>query len=116
LSTRKSVYFFKEILKKLRKTKVEVNFFMADTTAIVELLRYMIIGGLKIIAPALIFSVAVALVVGVIQAVTQIQEQTLSFFPKLIALFAVFYYLGSWMLSQLVELVTEFIKEIPNLL
>lgn len=57
---------------------------------------------LKVSLPVLLISLAVGLVISVIQATTQIQEQTLSFVPKLVAVFLSLILFGSYMLSVLV--------------
>lgn len=54
-------------------------------------------------APVLITSVVVGLIVAIFQATTSIQEQTLSFAPKLIAIFLVIILGGNWILSRLKE-------------
>ncbi|PKL11624.1 MAG: flagellar biosynthetic protein FliQ [Spirochaetae bacterium HGW-Spirochaetae-6] len=54
-------------------------------------------------APVLITAVVVGLIVAIFQATTSIQEQTLSFAPKLVAIFIVILVGGSWMLSRLKE-------------
>jgi flagellar biosynthetic protein FliQ len=59
-------------------------------------------------APVLLTAVVVGLIVAIFQATTSIQEQTLSFAPKLVAIFAVLLLGGSWMLSRLREF-AEFI-------
>ncbi|WP_284036419.1 flagellar biosynthesis protein FliQ [Neobacillus sp. 114] len=58
---------------------------------------------LLVIAPILGIALVVGLVVSIFQAVTQIQEQTLSFAPKIIAVFVGLLILGPWMLSQLLD-------------
>ena len=57
----------------------------------------------------------VGLVVSVFQAVTQIQEQTLSFIPKIIALAVVLVVGGPWMLGQLISWTQELYGQIPNM-
>ncbi len=54
-------------------------------------------------APVLIASLVVGLLVSIVQVVTQVQEMTLTFVPKIIAAVAVVLALGGWMLSVLVE-------------
>lgn len=54
-------------------------------------------------APILISAVVVGLIVAIFQATTSIQEQTLSFAPKLLAIFLVLLFGGGWMLSRLKE-------------
>jgi flagellar biosynthetic protein FliQ len=69
---------------------------------------------LKVAAPLLVAGLVVGLVVSVFQAVTQIQEQTLSFIPKILAIFGILVVLGPWMLNQLVAYATELWTSIPN--
>ena len=61
---------------------------------------------MKVAVPMLLAGLVVGLVVSVFQAVTQIQEQTLAFIPKVVALVAVIAILGPWMLGQ-VETYTQ---------
>jgi flagellar biosynthetic protein FliQ len=65
--------------------------------------------------PALVASLAVGLGLGVLQAVTQVQEQTLTFVPKLVAVAAVLALLGGWMTGELVRFTTELWTSIPRL-
>ena len=54
-------------------------------------------------APVLLVSLAVGLIVSIFQTVTSIQEQTLTFVPKLLAIFASLIILGHWMLNNMVN-------------
>lgn len=65
--------------------------------------------------PALAASLVVGLGLGVLQAVTQVQEQTLTFVPKLVAVAAVLALLGGWMTGELVRFTTELWIAIPRL-
>lgn len=58
-------------------------------------------------APPLGFGLAVGLLISILQATTQIQEQTLTFVPKIVATLASLILFGSWMLSALVNFTTE---------
>ncbi len=58
---------------------------------------------LLIAAPLLIIALAVGLLVSVFQATTQIQEQTLAFIPKIIAVLVSLIFFGPWMLSQILN-------------
>ena len=58
-------------------------------------------------APLLLVSLIVGLVVSIFQTVTSIQEQTLTFVPKILAVFIGLMIFGSWMLTQLTEYVTN---------
>jgi flagellar biosynthesis protein FliQ len=71
--------------------------------------------GLKISLPILLTGLIVGLVISVFQAVTQIQEQTLSFIPKLLGLVVVIVVAGPWMLGQIVNWTTELYSSIPSL-
>lgn len=59
--------------------------------------------GLLISAPILIISILVGLIISIFQATTQIQEQTLTFVPKLIAVALIGLLTGNWMLHQMVS-------------
>ena len=63
--------------------------------------------------PVLVTVLAVGLVVSLFQAVTQVQEQTLSFVPKLLAAGLAILFSGSWMLSRLVEFSRQVFGTLP---
>ncbi|MGB1175142.1 MAG: flagellar biosynthesis protein FliQ [Luminiphilus sp.] len=65
--------------------------------------------------PMLGAALAVGLFIGVIQAATQIQEMTLSFIPKLLALVVVLFVVGPWMLRVIVTFSERLFTEIPGL-
>ena len=69
----------------------------------------------KVAMPLLLAGLVVGLIVSVFQAVTQIQEQTLAFIPKIIAIAAVLVILGPWMLNQVLAYTTELYQSIPGL-
>ena len=58
-------------------------------------------------APALLVSLIIGLVVSVFQTVTSIQEQTLTFVPKILGIFLTIMLLGHWMLNNMVEYLTS---------
>ena len=68
---------------------------------------------LMISLPVLLTVLAVGLVVSIFQAVTQINENTLSFVPKLVAAVLVFLIAGPWMLSTVVDFIRRTIESIP---
>ena len=70
---------------------------------------------LRVGLPMLVAGLVVGLAVSVFQAVTQIQEQTLSFIPKILALAGVLLVLGPWMLNQLLSYTTDLWGSIPQL-
>lgn len=65
-------------------------------------------------APLLLTALAVGLLIGVIQAATQINEMTLSFIPKLIAMATVGLITGPWMLRTLVQFTHDLIVGLPG--
>ena len=70
---------------------------------------------LKIALPVLLVSLVVGLAVSIFQAVTQIQEQTLAFIPKIAGLAVVLVVAGPWMLGQLLTWTEELYGQIPKL-
>ncbi len=70
---------------------------------ILTILRDALFTCLKIAAPLLIVSIAVGLVISVFQAATQVNEQTITFVPKIIAIAIVLIALGPWMMTTLVD-------------
>lgn len=80
-----------------------------------DLMRSAVQTALVIAAPMLIAALLVGLVVGLLQAVTSIQEQTLTFIPKLLVMTAVFVALLPWILSRLVEYLATIIKSLPTM-
>ncbi|MBI6875772.1 flagellar biosynthesis protein FliQ [Clostridium aciditolerans] len=71
--------------------------------------------GLLVAAPILLISIIVGLIISIFQATTQIQEQTLTFVPKLIAVALVGLITGSWMLHQLVNFTTRIFTYIAHI-
>ena len=70
---------------------------------------------LKVALPVLLVALVVGLAVSIFQAVTQIQEQTLSFIPKVIAMAVVVVIAGPWMLGQIVSYTQNLYESIPSL-
>lgn len=70
---------------------------------------------LKLALPLLLAGLVVGLVISIFQAVTQIQEMTLAFIPKVLALVVVIAIAGPWMLGELQAYTLELYKGIPNL-
>jgi flagellar biosynthetic protein FliQ len=67
-------------------------------------------------APLLLAALATGLIVSVFQAATQINEMTLSFIPKLVAVFAAVVLAGPWMVSVLVDFTRRLLTGIPELI
>lgn len=62
---------------------------------------------IKVSAPVLLVSLVIGLIISIFQTVTSIQEQTLTFVPKIIAVFLALILLGNWMLTQLTNYITD---------
>ena len=71
---------------------------------------------LLVAAPMLLVALAVGLLVSIFQAATQINEMTLSFIPKLIAVFVTLIIAGPWMTGMLVDYIRRLYGSIPNLI
>jgi flagellar biosynthetic protein FliQ len=71
--------------------------------------------GLKIALPLLLVGLIIGLLVSIFQAVTQIQEQSLSFIPKILGLVVVVIVMGPWMLGQLLSWTEQLYGSIPTL-
>ena len=69
---------------------------------------------LMISAPLLLTALAVGLVVAVFQAATQVNEATLSFLPKLVAVIAALVIAGPWMMNMMVSYLRTLIESIPG--
>lgn len=81
---------------------------------VMQLVSHLLWTGLIITAPLLISTLLVGVLVSVFQAVTQIQEASLSFIPKVIAVVAVLMILGPWMLRHLLNYSSGMIVSIPE--
>jgi flagellar biosynthetic protein FliQ len=73
----------------------------------IEVVEKMLISAVWIASPILGVALAVGLLVSVIQVVTQVQEMTLTFVPKMIAIVGVLFLLGAWMLAILMKFTKE---------
>ncbi len=70
---------------------------------------------LMVSAPLLLVALATGLIVSIFQAATQINEMTLSFIPKLVALFTTLVLAGPWMLSVMLDYMRQVFESIPSL-
>ena len=62
---------------------------------------------LKCALPVLLVSMAIGLVISIFQTVTSIQEQTLTFVPKVLGIFLTLMFLGNWIINNIVEFTTN---------
>jgi len=67
-------------------------------------------------APLLLAALVTGLVISVLQAATQINEMTLSFIPKLLALFATMVMAGPWMLSVILDYLRQVLSGFPGMI
>jgi len=70
----------------------------------------------KLIAPVLLSSLAIGLLVAMFQAATQINEQTLTFIPKLAMVIIVLMIAGPWMLQVVIDYFQDLVRKIPELI
>ena len=80
----------------------------------VEFCRSAVLTALTVGGPVLIAAMATGLIIGLIQSMTQLHDQTLAFVPKLIVMSLVIFFLLPWGLSRLTEYATDLIRGIPG--
>ncbi|HEX8972497.1 flagellar biosynthesis protein FliQ [Oryzihumus sp.] len=88
---------------------------MTDS-AVVHLAVEAMIIAMKLAAPILIVSLAIGFGISLMQSVTQIQEVTLSFVPKLLGVALVILVTGHWMLGEVVDFTRQLFDTLPQLL
>lgn len=86
-----------------------------SATLALELIRRAVVLALLVSAPLLLTALLTGLVVSLLQAITQVQEQTLTFIPKLVLTAVVFLLVMPWMLSQLLEYLVSVFRALPTL-
>ena len=86
---------------------------MTDTT-VLNLAKEAVILALILSGPVLLTALIVGLIISILQAVTQIQEMTLTFVPKILAMILVFILTLPWTLKKLITFTENLILNIPN--
>jgi len=87
-----------------------------DTNAVLDIgLASIIIAG-KLAAPILITALVVGFTISLLQSITQIQEVTLSFVPKAVAVALALWISGHWMISELISFTEQLFEKLPSLL
>lgn len=86
-----------------------------DTAMVIDLGRQALWTSMLVCAPLLVVALAVGLIIGIIQAATSINESTLSFIPKLVALALALLAFGSWQLVTLIDFTRSIFQRIPAL-
>lgn len=87
-----------------------------NTQSVLTIAQQALMVTVLVSAPLLLTALVVGLAVSIFQAATQINEMTLSFIPKLIAMFAVLLFTGPWMIGQLVDYVQRLFMSIPQVI
>ena len=82
---------------------------------VTALLRQGILEVLILAAPLLVSALVVGLIVAILQATTSIQEQTLTFVPKVLAILTVLALMGGWMFTSLGEYTIQLFRRIPDM-
>ena len=85
-------------------------------TAVIELGRQAVEVTLLVSAPLFIAALVTGLVISIFQAATQINEMTLSFVPKLVAIFVTLVLAGPWMITLLTDFMRRLIESIPAMI
>ena len=83
---------------------------------VISLLQKMFILTLQMSVPMLVIGVIIGLMVSIFQTVTQIQESTLTFVPKIVGCVILLIFLMPWMMSVFITTVGEFMSVIPQLI
>ncbi len=87
-----------------------------DQDTVVSLATQAMTLAVEVAGPILLVGLAIGLIVSIFQAVTSIQEQSLSFIPKIIGLGVIIVVLGPWMLGQLVNYAENLYSSIPQII
>ena len=85
-----------------------------NTDVVISLAGQAMTLAMKVALPLLAAGLIVGLLVSIFQAVTQIQEQTLSFIPKVLAVVGIIVVMGPWMLDQLITYTDQLWASIPK--
>jgi flagellar biosynthetic protein FliQ len=87
-----------------------------NSNAVLDIAMQGVIISAKLAAPILITALVVGFAISLLQSITQIQEVTLSFVPKAIAVGIALIICGNWMISEMVTFTQGLFASIPNLL
>lgn len=86
------------------------------TSAVLDILLAGLAAAAKLSAPVLVTALVVGLAVSLVQSITQLQEVTLSFVPKAVAVAIALAVCGHWMISEMVAFTNDLFARIPGLL
>lgn len=79
---------------------------------VISILNGALMTAITVAAPILIVSIVVGLVISIIQAATQVNEQTITFVPKIIAIALILIALGPWMMSKMVDYMNRIMLDV----
>lgn len=83
---------------------------------VMEIGRQAIEATLMVSAPILLTALAIGLLISIFQAATQLNEATLQFVPKLVAMLLALVFAGPWMLQYLIDYIRQLLGSIPQLI
>ncbi len=81
----------------------------------IQLMSELFWTGLLICAPVLLLTLAVGVTISILQVVTQVQEMSLTFIPKIVAAVVAMVIFGPWMLRTLMQYATTLLRDVPGL-
>ena len=87
-----------------------------NDASVMQIVTQMMLTGVMLCAPILATALAVGFAVSLLQALTQIQDQTLSFVPKIIAVGVALLVSGNWMMHTIVSFTEQTFAQLPSLL
>lgn len=79
---------------------------------VLDVMREAVLTVITVSGPVLLIALSVGLLISIFQTITSIQEQTLTFVPKILAVFLGIYFLGIWMINSVVELFQRLMESI----
>lgn len=86
-----------------------------DAASVLDLAQDALIVAAKLAAPILVTALVVGFAISLVQSITQIQEVTLSFVPKAVAVAIAMIVCGQWMIAEMVSFTTDLFSRIPSL-
>ena len=87
-----------------------------NTSAVLDICLQALLAAAKLAAPVLVTSLVVGLAISLVQSITQLQEATLSFVPKAVAVAIALVVCGQWMIAEMVSFTNDLFARIPSLL
>lgn len=87
-----------------------------NSNAVLDVCLQAMIMSAKLSAPVLVTALVVGLAISLLQSITQLQEATLSFVPKAVAVAIALVICGHWMISEMITFTNELFEKIPGLL